>query len=307
MNRNEPTEGCPVARPWRSRIDESSFRQALARTARNGADPLLDECGRMLVERLREIHLAPSRVLDLGCRSATVAAGVRHRWRRVGIVQMGWEPISARRMRLGRQWLRPGAGLVTGDPRRLPFREGSFEMVVANLAWHWCQDPLLALREARRVCRPEGALLFVVMGDHALRELRESCEAVDRRLGRRVSSRVIPLASLSQWGEWMQGSGWRQSVVDREATRVYFPSLKAMVARLGRFGAGNHQRPRAGWSGRDYFREVEAHYREQYGTATGQLPVTLELVFGHGWRGDGVAATGSTRPVPTAAPPGRPE
>ncbi|MGE5268544.1 MAG: class I SAM-dependent methyltransferase [Thiohalocapsa sp.] len=54
--------------------------------------------------------------------------------------------------------------LLRGIAEQLPFRDGSFDTVV--MTWTLCSipDPLLALREMRRVLRPGGRLLFVEHG-----------------------------------------------------------------------------------------------------------------------------------------------
>src|SRR6266567_1830104 len=50
--------------------------------------------------------------------------------------------------------------LQTGDAERLPFPDGSFDLVVGHAFLHHLPNPHLALAEARRVLRPGGAILF---------------------------------------------------------------------------------------------------------------------------------------------------
>ena len=50
--------------------------------------------------------------------------------------------------------------LRTGDAERLPYAEGSFDLVVGHAFLHHLPDPERALSEARRVLRPGGAILF---------------------------------------------------------------------------------------------------------------------------------------------------
>ncbi len=51
--------------------------------------------------------------------------------------------------------------LRQGDATALPFADASFDTVVCTLAVCTFEDPLAALREMRRVCRPEGSVLFL--------------------------------------------------------------------------------------------------------------------------------------------------
>jgi len=50
--------------------------------------------------------------------------------------------------------------LRTGDAERLPYAEGSFDLVVGHAFLHHLPDPELALAEACRVVEPGGAIFF---------------------------------------------------------------------------------------------------------------------------------------------------
>ncbi len=53
---------------------------------------------------------------------------------------------------------------VVADAEALPFREQSFDTVVSSLALCTYVDPLAALREFSRVCRPSGRILLLEHG-----------------------------------------------------------------------------------------------------------------------------------------------
>ncbi len=50
-----------------------------------------------------------------------------------------------------------------GDVRALPWPDASFDIVVTRFSFHHFQDPLGALREMARVCRPGGRVVVVDM------------------------------------------------------------------------------------------------------------------------------------------------
>jgi SAM-dependent methyltransferase len=50
-----------------------------------------------------------------------------------------------------------------GDVRSLPWPDASFDIVVTRFSFHHFENPLAALREMRRVCRPEGRVIVVDM------------------------------------------------------------------------------------------------------------------------------------------------
>ena len=99
-------------------------------------------------------RLAPgARVLDIGCGPGSITTGLGEAVAPDGLV-VGVD-------------LDPGPAavpLVRADVFRLPFPDGSFDALWACAVLQHLGDPLGALREARRVCRP-GAVVGVADAD----------------------------------------------------------------------------------------------------------------------------------------------
>lgn len=94
--------------------------------------------------------LGAGRVLDVGCGDGALGREVRRSGSAARVVGLDSSATMLRDHP-------PPA--VRGDAVRLPFRDGAFDAVVAvNMLYH-LEDPGAALREARRVLRPNG--LFV--------------------------------------------------------------------------------------------------------------------------------------------------
>lgn len=72
------------------------------------------------------------------------------------------------------------AGLLAMDAQALAFRDAVFDTVLASLSLCTIPDPLLAVREMVRVCRPEGRLLFL---EHVRSDNRVVAWAQDRLAG----------------------------------------------------------------------------------------------------------------------------
>ncbi|TDC63004.1 class I SAM-dependent methyltransferase [Actinomadura sp. GC306] len=124
--------------PERFRLASRVTRQYLI-----GARSLHDH----VASKLRDA--GASRVLDVGCGEGALTAAFD-----------GGPPFPLVGLDASGTLLRAHPGpRVQGDARRLPFRDGTFDAVVAVNMLHHLPDPTAALREAHRVLAPGGVLL----------------------------------------------------------------------------------------------------------------------------------------------------
>jgi SAM-dependent methyltransferase len=91
-------------------------------------------------------------VLDVGVGTGVIALGLERRgWRVIGI------DVAAQM--LIRAQARLTSGLVRGDGRRLPFRDGSMAHAVSVWVVHAVTPPEMLFGEVKRVLRPKGRYL----------------------------------------------------------------------------------------------------------------------------------------------------
>jgi SAM-dependent methyltransferase len=134
---------------------ESVLRSHRWRTAENSAAYLLP-------------HLrAGDRVLDIGCGPGTITADLAARVSpgRVTALEVTEEALDLARAEIGSR----GLGTVdfaVGDVHTLQFPDDSFDVVHAHQVLQHVGDPVTALREMRRVCRP-GGIIAVRDSDYA--------------------------------------------------------------------------------------------------------------------------------------------
>lgn len=110
------------------------------------------------IDTLREELLSRSRgrVLELG-----VGTGLNLRFYPPGVEVTGIEPDAAMLRRAKPRAAARAVQLLEGDAQALPFADASFDTVVGTLVLCTVPDPALAMREARRVLKPQGRLLLL--------------------------------------------------------------------------------------------------------------------------------------------------
>lgn len=98
-------------------------------------------------------------VLDVGCGAGLFCRLAADRGADVTGIDATSMLLTIARRRL------PAADLRQGDMEELPFPDRAFHVVTGFNAFPYAQCPLKAVREARRVLRPNGAVVLAVWGD----------------------------------------------------------------------------------------------------------------------------------------------
>ena len=194
------------------------------------------------------------------------------------------EPVAERVRRLF--WGAPRSH-VRADFSRLPLRSGSIEMVWSNLALAWAEDPLATLRELQRVLAPGGLLMFSSYGPDTLKELKSAFSAVSH------TRHVHSFADMHDVGDMLVACGFIEPVMDVEMITLTYDEVAGLARDLKASGqtCAACDRPRA-LTGRAAWRRMIAAYEHE--RKEGRLPATVEIVYGHAWKGE-----------PRTAPDGR--
>jgi ubiquinone/menaquinone biosynthesis C-methylase UbiE len=119
---------------------DSVLRSHRWRTAENSAAYLLPALGHGVS------------LLDVGCGPGTITADLARRVAPGEVVGLDRDPgVLAEAAAAA-----PGVRFVAGDVYALPFPDGAFDVVHAHQVLQHLTDPVSALREMGRVCRPDG-------------------------------------------------------------------------------------------------------------------------------------------------------
>ncbi|MEO8937709.1 MAG: methyltransferase domain-containing protein [Burkholderiaceae bacterium] len=268
-------------------IDTALVPALFARSRLRTADDFLQrEVAQRMRERLANIRIDATQVLDLGCGAGGDFAWLRQRLPDATICGVDVssarliDVLGERRTGLAR-FLRRDIGplRVAADFEALPFAARSFDLLWSNLALHWSAAPHRVLPEWARVARVGGLVAFSAFGPDTLREVGEAFAQVDR------ARHVMPFTDMHDYGDMLVASGFTTPVVDMERLTLTYSTIESLWSDVRALG-GNAAIDRSrGLHGRDWGRRVAdalAHGRD----AAGRHRLTFELVFAHAWKGE---------------------
>jgi SAM-dependent methyltransferase len=170
-------------------------------------------------ERLSSVTRDFAEVLDLGC----FDGAFRLPGARIARLDPGYRFARA-------------AGGVQGDEDRLPFADGSFDLVVSAGVLDQVDDLPGALTLIRRVLRPDGLFLGAFAGAGSLPALREAWRAAEAQ---RPAARFHPQVDVRAAGDLLVRAGFALPVADVETLNVTYRDLGTLVTDLRDMAGGN--------------------------------------------------------------------
>jgi malonyl-CoA O-methyltransferase len=221
----------------------------------------------------------PQRVLDLGSGPGRAAAAMRRRWPKAQVLALDLALPMLRQARGRDRWqpLRRGVDRVCADARALPLAENSLDVLFSNLCLQWVEDLPAVFAGFRRALRPGGLLLVSTFGPDTLHELRGAFAQADE------APHVSPFASIAQFGDALVHAGFRDPVLDRDASTTHYRDLPALMRELRMLGATNALRARRHTlTGKARFARAAEAYAREYGDDDG-LPASWETITAMAW------------------------
>jgi malonyl-CoA O-methyltransferase len=276
-------------------LDKREVKRSFERAAEryDAAAILQHEVCRRMLERLEYIKLAPAAILDAGSGTGNAIPGLMSRYPGATIVAVDLAVAMLERARGRLKWwqnvpgLRPRLYTVAADVERLPFANGSVDLVWSNLALQWVNDLPAAFRELHRVLKPDGLLMFSTFGPDTLKELRAAYAGVDDR------AHVNRFVDMHDIGDMLVHGGFADPVMDMEPFTLTYDDARGLMRDLKAIGAHNASTARPpGLSAKAALAMVEKNY-ERFRSG-GKLPAMFEVVYGHAWK-----------PLPRTGPSGR--
>lgn len=214
---------------------------------------------------------AGMRVLDVGCATGFPLLELAQRLG-PGSPVCGIDPWLAALRRGQRKRIQARvhhAFFHAADAARMPFRDGSFDLVVSNLGVNNFADPRTALRECRRVLRPGGVLALTTNLVGHMHELYDVfAEVVEDRT--KLDAHIHHRATIESLRELLASAGFTVTHVVEDAFVMRYASAAALFAhdfiRFGFLPAWEEAVPR------EKFAEVERRL-------SGELTLTIPRAY----------------------------
>ncbi len=238
-----------------------------------------------LVERLDILTLEPSQVLVLGAVSAHTLETLCSRFSQAHftVVDSAERMLSCLRDSIEeslapRFTLKHVPGWVFDDER------APFDLVFSNFYLSFSDDLNEAFAQLHQVLRADGCFHFSCLGPDSFAELHAAWAKADPD---DVHHTLIP-PDMHDVGDALVHAGFREPVMDRENYTLTYSSSAALMGDLRNHGVSNgFAARRKGLTGRSLWDRFASALSTD--DESGRLVLTLEVVIGQAWRGDGMS------------------
>ena len=223
---------------------------------------------------------APARLLDIGCGTGALSSAMKKRYPEAGIfgLDLAYNMALKAAGRLG-----SGSCFVNGDAEQLPFKDGSFELVVSSSTFQWAKSLHNCFSECCRVLTDGGVFCTAFFGGRTLWELQESYrEAISKRYSRDDirSSRLQQFRSKDEVRNALEGLGFDRIIIATEEEPEFHKDVPALLRAIKGIGASttasNDAGSGLGWRG--VIAEMTDIYTDRF-KSDGLIPATYEVIY----------------------------
>lgn len=162
----------------------------------------------------------------------------------------------------------------------LPFAPRTFDLVLTNLMLPWANNPTRVLAQAGQALKDDGLFLATTLGDQTFYEFQHVFGAMRAKF-----PHMNPMPDVQTVGSILQQVGFALPVIDRDMITLEYNSFSDILADLKAVGPTNlHPERKRGLTTKAFWAEVEQKYTEMFAKPNAKLPLTLEVIYLHGWR-----------------------
>jgi malonyl-CoA O-methyltransferase len=162
----------------------------------------------------------------------------------------------------------------------VPPETGGYGAVLGDMVLPLVEDVPVFMVRCLQQLDDDGLLLMSTLGTESFREFRDAWAEIGEAGGH-----VVPLTDVREGGALLQRLKLALPVVDRDVMTITFPDFASLYASLRAHGVGNfYSGRRQGLVTPRKLRAMEEAYVRLFPRADGRIPVTLEVVYLHGFK-----------------------
>lgn len=261
-------------------LEQTQIAQRFNKAART-YDPvavLQQQVGKSLLDRLQGIRCCPQAILDLGCGTGYFESLLKKLYPTAKIIGLDKSNGMLERAQLKEvEHQLTDINWVNGCAENLPFSDHSFELVYSNLMLHWSNNFVRCLKEIHRILKPEGLLLFSMVGPDTLQELRYCWKTIDEQ------PHVHQFVDMHDLGDNLIQTSFAHPVMDIEYFTLLYAEALDLMKELKNLGVQNIAKDRQkGLTPKGALKKLIQAY-ESFRNEEGKLPATWEIIYGHAW------------------------
>jgi malonyl-CoA O-methyltransferase len=221
----------------------------------------------------------PMTILDVGAGTGILLRSIGGMFPRAFMVGLDFAPGMGR-VAMSAMEGKEGVFFIEGDAERLPFKDGSFDLVLSTSVFQWLPSLEKAFGEVRRVMSSGGTFRFALFGGETLRELRNSHHAALRCTDHLLEDRTHSFFTLKQVEEALAGAGFSAYHTECLFETEYHEDVLPFLRSLRRIGAGNASKSvTRGLAESSVMKRMVQIYRRDHGGSAG-IPATYEVICG---------------------------
>ncbi|WP_221077075.1 malonyl-ACP O-methyltransferase BioC [Agarivorans aestuarii] len=196
-----------------------------------------------------------SLAVDLGCGTGYFATALKAQADKVIALD-----LSLAMANKAKHSAKPFAAMVS-DAEQLALADCSVDLVYSSLALQWCNDLTTALREVRRVLKPNGILLFSTLNQGTLFELEDAWADVDKH---RHVNRFLTNAEIE---EAAYNAGFTDTEFYQEKRTLWYEHAFLLLADLKGIGANYVVGGEPNATNRSQLKTMAKNYKAKYSSA----------------------------------------
>ncbi|MGQ0678844.1 MAG: methyltransferase domain-containing protein [Actinomycetota bacterium] len=264
----------------------SAFKSAVAQRFDRSSSTYDDNAllqasmGGQIMERLRRHDVPVGSILELGCGTGGLTAGLLDTFpgAQVGALDIAPAMVAYVCNRLADE---PRLTVHLADAEATAWPPDSFDLIVSNAAVQWFEHPHKSICTLSEALRPGGLSAHSTFGPGTFADLFGVLGEIEAERETPPAGYGLPLLSAGQWRGALEVCGLENVQVSSQTVRRHYAGLLAFLKALKGTGATLSQGRPASPAGYSVLKELIRRYDAEYSNSDG-VAVTYEILLMEG-------------------------